>query len=66
MTEMATSIGASSAKVTSKSWDNIPWVKAKNLVTRLQMRIAKAVREGKTGKVRSLQRICAATTIITM
>lgn len=54
---MATSIGASSAKVTSKSWDNIPWVKAKNLVTRLQMRIAKAVREGKTGKVRSLQRI---------
>jgi RNA-directed DNA polymerase len=57
MTRVATSIGASSAKETSKTWDNIPWVKAKNLVTRLQMRIAKAVREGKMGKVRSLQRI---------
>ncbi len=44
MTEMATFTGASSAKETSKSCDNIPWLKAKNLVIRLQMRIAKAAR----------------------
>ena len=57
MAGMATFTGASSAKVTSKNWDNFPWNKAKALVTRLQMRIAKSVREGRKGKVKSLQRI---------
>lgn len=36
-------------------WNTINWDKVTNEVKRLQMRIAKAVREGKTNKVKSLQ-----------
>jgi RNA-directed DNA polymerase len=57
MTTMTTSIGASSAAINAKSWDNLPWDKLNKHVVRLQMRIAKAVREGKNGKVKALQRI---------
>jgi len=39
----------------NKSWDTPKWRGAWILVRRLQMRIAKATREGKTGKVKSLQ-----------
>ncbi len=46
-------IGASSTCFTS--WDAIDWRKVKKQVKRLQMRIAKAVREGKHGKAKALQ-----------
>lgn len=48
--------GASSA-TRFNTWQSIPWVKAKAHVLRLQMRIAKAEREGKPGKVKALQRL---------
>jgi RNA-directed DNA polymerase len=37
------------------SWHSIDWAKAHRTVRRLQMRIAKAVREGRWGKVKALQ-----------
>ena len=48
--------GASSTTRCS-TWQIINWSKAKALVLRLQMRIAKAEREGRHGKVKSLQRL---------
>ncbi|HVV69930.1 MAG TPA: group II intron reverse transcriptase/maturase [Gammaproteobacteria bacterium] len=55
MTAMAQPLtGASSPTVI---WDSICWKAVETLVNRLQMRIAKATREGKRGKVKSLQRI---------
>ena len=39
------------------SWHQINWYKAHQHVRRVQLRIAKATREGKTGKVKSLQRL---------
>lgn len=50
-------IGATLTVNSSTTWSNIPWKRAKRHVFRLQMRIAKAKREKKTGKVKSLQRI---------
>jgi RNA-directed DNA polymerase len=41
----------------TKGWRAIDWQKARREVRRLQMRIAKAVKEGKKGKVKALQRI---------
>jgi len=38
-------------------WNFIPWKTAEKQVRRLQMRIAKAIREGKKGKVKALQRL---------
>jgi RNA-directed DNA polymerase len=54
MTTLATSpvIGASLADA---SWNAINWQAAKTHVQRLQMRIAKATREGRYGKVKALQ-----------
>ena len=51
-TTAAPSIGASSAALT---WDAIDWQTAKKHVRRLQMRIAKATREGRWGKAKALQ-----------
>ena len=56
MTTKTTLIGASSP-CDSNSWDNIPWKGAKTHVFRLQVRIAKATREGRFGRVKALQRI---------
>ena len=39
----------------SQSWKSIDWKKAQHEVRRLQMRIAKAVQEGKYGRVQALQ-----------
>jgi len=50
------STGALSAK-DDKSWSDLNWNKIKSSVLRLQMRIAKAEREGKKGKVKALQRL---------
>ena len=50
------SAGASSAKHPS-NWQELPWPKISAHVFRLQMRIAKAEREGKKGRVKALQRI---------
>ncbi len=44
--------GASSSTV---DWNSIKWGKIETLVCRLQMRIAKAVREGRRGRVKALQ-----------
>ena len=46
------SVGASSA---SSKWDAIDWRRAEREVRRLQMRIAKATREGRHGKAKALQ-----------
>ena len=54
MTENKTT-GASSAY--TLKWENLQWSTIRRQVTRLQVRIAKATREGKKGKVRALQRI---------
>jgi RNA-directed DNA polymerase len=56
MTEVAIFTGAPSA-LTIKTWDNLSWQKIDKQVTRLQIRIAKAERKGKKGKVKALQRI---------
>ena len=47
-------IGASSSGLT---WDAIDWQTVAQPVRRLQMRIAKATREGRWGKVQALQRL---------
>lgn len=53
MTATATSLtGASSTTV---KWDSIKWKNTETEVHRLQMRIAKAVSEGRHGKVKALQ-----------
>lgn len=53
MTAAAKSLtGASS---TSVKWDSINWKNTEAEVHRLQMRIAKAIREGRHGKVKALQ-----------
>ena len=46
--------GASSAKPIA-TWDTIDWPQVDKLVKRLQMRIAKAIREGRHGKAKALQ-----------
>lgn len=53
MTQMLASAGAPSALL--PTWEDIDWPKAVSYVRRLQMRIAKAYREGKHGKVKALQ-----------
>lgn len=56
MTGIAISTGASSASF-NKEWRDYPWLHLRKQVFRLQVRIAKAEREGKRGKVRALQRL---------
>lgn len=51
---MATSLTGASSSL-ADSWDAINWQQAQDEVYRLQMRIAKAFREGKHNKVKSLQ-----------
>ena len=53
MTEVARLTGATSSL--GEHWKTIEWGKVKAEVKRLQMRIAKAVREGKHNKAKSLQ-----------
>ena len=55
MTEKSKVSGAPSSS--SKKWKSIDWNKAKAQVKRLQVRIAKAAKEGRWNKVKSLQRI---------
>lgn len=52
MTVRVTTGAASSGEV---DWHGIDWAKAHQTTRRLQVRIAKAVREGRWGKVKSLQ-----------
>lgn len=52
MTVIVTTGAASGREV---DWHGINWAKAHHTARRLQMRIAKAVREGRWGKVKSLQ-----------
>ncbi|ELT2876646.1 group II intron reverse transcriptase/maturase [Salmonella enterica] len=53
MTTQKTCAGAPSRK--SVTWHHIDWVKCLREVRKLQVRIAKATREGRYGKVKSLQ-----------
>lgn len=53
MTGTVTVPGAS--KNVTKSWSDIDWLMIEKHVKRLQMRIAKAMREGEHGKAKSLQ-----------
>lgn len=48
-----TKAGAASAK--DLTWNSINWLQVSDRVRRLQMRIAKATREGRYGKVKALQ-----------
>ena len=58
MTEMITSLtGASSTTREDDTWKSLDWAKINSHVFRLQVRIAKAEREGKRGKVKALQRL---------
>src|SRR5687768_4396708 len=50
------SAGASSTQHPSH-WRALPWPKIKKHVFQLQVRIAKAEREGRKGKVKALQRL---------
>ena len=50
------SAGASSAKHPT-NWQGLPWSKIQAHVLRLQMRIAKAEREGRPSRVKALQRL---------
>lgn len=53
-----TAIGKTKAGATSASnlaWQTINWIQAEKIVRRLQIRIAKATREGRYGKVKALQ-----------
>lgn len=54
MTEVFTLTGASSAPL---GWDDLDWSEITRQVKRLQMRIAKAIREKRFGKVKALQRL---------
>jgi RNA-directed DNA polymerase len=47
------SVGASSAR--NRDWKSQPWEKIRQAVRRVQMRIAKAIKEKKHGRARSLQ-----------
>ena len=53
MTVMVKSL--TGAPTALSEWDSIDWKTVKTEVFRLQMRIAKAVREGRHNKVKSLQ-----------
>src|SRR5437763_6445510 len=47
------SVGASSTR--SQDWQSLPWDKIRQRVRRLQMRIAKAIKEKRYGKAKALQ-----------
>lgn len=51
------STGAASTCKIAPQWQELPWPKLQQHVLRLQMRIAKAVREGRMGKVKTLQHL---------
>ena len=53
MTAIEKSAGAPSAK--GNRWKAIDWQTVRREVRRLQIRIAKAVREGRHGRVKALQ-----------
>ena len=56
MTAKETLTGALSTKAHG-SWSTLSWDQIKALVFRLQMRIAKAERLGRKGRVKALQRL---------
>ncbi|HEY4830964.1 MAG TPA: group II intron reverse transcriptase/maturase [Waddliaceae bacterium] len=51
----AAAVSLTGASLTSTKWDSINWKNTEAEVHRLQMRIAKAVSEGRHGKVKALQ-----------
>ncbi len=48
-------VGASSTSNANSAWKKLPWAQMEREVRRLQMRIAKAIKEGKYHKAKSLQ-----------
>jgi RNA-directed DNA polymerase len=57
--QMAGPSGAPGALSASAEWDAINWRHVERQVRRLQTRIAQAEKEGRTGKVKALQRLLA-------
>lgn len=57
MTEHLVLTKQTGASSTSSLWKDLPWSHMEKEVKRLQMRIAKATQEGRTGKVSALQRL---------
>lgn len=53
----AITLTGASSKQQNDIWSSFNWSKIKKQVLRLQIRIAKAGREGRRGKVRALQRL---------
>jgi len=53
----AKTTGAGASSRTAQMWDQANWLHIEADVKRLQVRIAKAVREGRWGKVQALQRL---------
>ncbi len=52
---MTAVVQAGASSTCLSTWDSVNWTVVKQQVNRLQMRIAKAEREGKRGKVKALQ-----------
>jgi RNA-directed DNA polymerase len=58
-TQMAGAHKAPGALSSSEEWDAIDWRSVERQVRRLQVRIAKAEKDKRAGKVKALQRILA-------
>lgn len=52
---MTVAVSLTGASSTPDKWDSINWKNIESEVHRLQMRIAKAVSEGRHGKAKALQ-----------
>ena len=55
--EQMTVLGAGALGDDARAWKSIDWNQARGEVRRLQVRIAKAVQEGRWNKVRALQHL---------
>ena len=53
----AAAVGIGAPPAFEETWDQINWAQVTDEVTRLQVRIAKATREGRWNKVQALQRL---------
>ena len=56
-TVKAAAVGIGAPPAFEETWDQINWAQVTDEVTRLQVRIAKATREGRWNKVQALQRL---------
>lgn len=52
-----TAIVAGAPSARAQNWSRIDWVSVKAMVSRMQMRIAKSIRQGRWGRAKALQRL---------